>query len=311
MWFQIFKFELQYRKKRPATYIYFGILFLVAFLSISTDVVTIGGGTGLVKENAPATIAKMMVILSAFMMMITSAIMGVGVLRDFEHNTESMMFTTPIKKRDYLLGRFLGSFIVTLLVFSGILFGFVLGEFMPWRDADKLLAFNFWNYFQPFLYFVIPNLFFSGVLFFFTGALSRKMVVVYVQWIVLFVFYQLAAILMNELDDQSLAAVLDPFGYNTVNNAVQYWTVAEQNSMVVPIEGSVLLNRIVWVVLGFIALIVGHFSFSFNVVKSSWLKKKAKKDSEQSNTSIAIPKANYTFGLKDLPASDLEANTIL
>src|SRR5210317_1555355 len=106
MWYQIFLFELRYRKKRPATYIYFGIMFLLAFLTMTTDIVSIGGGIGLVKENAPTTIANMMVILSAFMMMITSGIMGVGVLRDFEHNTESMLFTTPIKKFDYLAGRF-------------------------------------------------------------------------------------------------------------------------------------------------------------------------------------------------------------
>ena len=121
MWYQIFKFELAYRKKRPATWIYFGILFLMAFITITTDIIQIGNATGMVKENAPATIAQMMIILSAFMMMITSGIMGVPILRDFEHHTKSMMFTTPISKFDYLVGRFLGSFVVTILVFSGVL----------------------------------------------------------------------------------------------------------------------------------------------------------------------------------------------
>jgi len=173
-------------------------------MAMSTDTVRIGGGTGLVKENAPTTIANMMVIVSAFFMMITSAIMGVGVLRDFEHNTESMLFTTPIKKFDYLFGRFLGSFIITLFVFTGVIFGFMLGEFMPWRDAENLLPFNAWNYFHPFIYFVIPNLIFTGILFFFTGALTRKMVVVYVQWIILFIIYQVAVILSREVDDRSI-----------------------------------------------------------------------------------------------------------
>jgi len=72
MWVEILKFELKYRAARPATYIYFFIMFLLSFLAISTDVVRIGGGAGLVKENAPATIATMMVIVSAFFMMITS-----------------------------------------------------------------------------------------------------------------------------------------------------------------------------------------------------------------------------------------------
>lgn len=297
MWYKVFKFELQYRKKRPATYIYFGVLAFVSLMAISTDSIQIGGGTGLVKENAPATIAKMMVILSAFMMMITSAIMGVGILRDFEHKMESLLFSTPIKKWDYLFGRFLGSFVTTIFVFSGILLGFVLGEFMPWRDADKLLPFNFWNYLHPFLYFTIPNLLFSGILFFITGALSRKMVMVYVQWIVLFAVYQVAAILFGEVDNREIAGILDPFAFYTVNNETQYWTVAEQNSLTIPIEGTVLLNRLLWTAIGLAVFVVGYFTFSFNTVRSGIIKKKSKKPEAKSQTNVSIPSINPSYSL--------------
>jgi len=275
MWYEIFKFELQYRKKRPATYIYFVILFLLSFGAMSSDVVQIGGGAGLVKENSPVTIATMMAIMTFAMGMITSAIMGVAVLRDFEHKTESLMFSNPITKQDYLLGRFLGSFIVVLLIFTGIPVGFMLGEFMPWRDADKLLPFNFWNYLQPYLLFVVPNVLFTGALFFAVGALSRKMIVIYTQWVLLFVFYQVSAILIRDIENRDLAALLDPFALRTVNIFTQYWTVAEQNSMVVPFEGTVMWNRIIWTVLGFVAIIATYFGFSFNVVRNSNFKKKA------------------------------------
>ncbi len=297
MWFKILKFELAYRKRRPATYIYFGILFLVAMFAVSTDIVTIGGGTGQVKENAPATLAFMMVICSAFMMMITSAIMGVGVLRDFEHHTESMIFTTPITKFDYLLGRFLGSFVVTLLVFSGLLWGFVLGEIAPWREAENMLPLNFWADLHPFLYFVIPNIFFSGALFFVTGALSRKMVVVYVQWVVLFVVYMISNTLTSEVDDQALSAILDPFAISTVNYARQYWTVAEQNSQVIPVEGVVLMNRLLWIGVGLLTLIIGYFSFSFNVVRKSFFRKKSNGPEETSQTAVPIPAVRFQFDL--------------
>lgn len=296
MWFKILQFELQYRKKRPATYIYFAVLFLLAFLAITTDAVQIGGGTGLVKENAPTTIATMMTLLSAIMMMITSAIMGVAVVRDFEYNTQSMLFTTPITKFDYLTGRFLGAFIVTLLVFSGILLGFVLGEWMPWKDADKLLPFHFWNYLQPFLFFVIPNLFFTSILFFFVGALSRKMMTVYVQWILLFVIYQVSVILARELDNRNLAALLDPFAIRTIRNAIQYWTVAEQNSMTIPIEGIVLWNRLLWPSIGLAIMIGGYFAFSFNVVRHAWLKKKKTSRKHVPKTAPQIPKIHFKFG---------------
>ena len=294
MWFKILQFEIKYRSKRPATYIYFGIMFLMAVFTMSTDIIQVGGGSGLVKENAPTTIANMMAILSAFMMMITSAIMGVAVLRDFEHNTESMIFTTPITKLDYLTGRFLGSFIIVLLVFLGMVLGFMVGEiFNP--DKDKMLPFNLYNYLQPFLVIVIPNLFFTSVLFFFTGALSRKMVTVYVQWILLFAIYQIALILSSEVDDRTFAAFVDPFAISTIDNTIQYWTVAEQNSQVVPLEGIVLANRLLWICVGIAAMIIGYFSFSFNVVRSTWFKPKAKEDKTTSNTSVVIPKVSFQF----------------
>ncbi|WP_424961536.1 M1 family aminopeptidase [Ekhidna sp.] len=295
MWFKILKFELQYRKKRPATYVYFAILFLMAVLTMSTDIIQVGGGSGLVKENSPTTIANMMAILSGIMMMITSAIMGVAVLRDFEHNTESMLFTTPISKFDYLLGRFLGSFLVVLFVFSGMMFGFMLGElFNP--DKDKMLAFNFYHYIQPFATIVLANLFFTSALFFVTGALSRKMVTVYVQWILLFAVYQIALILTREVDNRDLAALIDPFAIRTIANKIQYWTVAEQNSMVVPFEGVVMWNRLMWMGIGLLTLIIGYFSFSFNVVRKSWFKKKTTKAESASKTSVSIPSVSFNFG---------------
>lgn len=297
MWFKILKFELQYRKKRPATYVYFAILFLMAVLTMSTDIIQVGGGSGLVKENSPTTIANMMAILSFFMMMITSAIMGVAVLRDFEHNTESMLFTTPISKFDYMFGRFVGSFIVVLFVFGGMILGFMLGELLN-PDKDKMLPFNLYNYLQPFITIVIPNLFFSSALFFITGALSRKMVTVYAQWILLFAVYQIALILTREVDNRDIAALIDPFSIRTIANTIQYWTVAEQNSLVVPFTGLLMWNRLIWISIGVITLIVGYFSFSFNVVRKSWFTKKVAKAESASKTNVVIPSVTFKFGFR-------------
>jgi len=180
MWYEIFKFEIQYRAKRLETYLYFIILFL--FSIVAVDFI-LQGSFSTAKTNAPHVIAKTMAIVSAIFMMLSSMIMGVAVLRDFEHHMESILFVKPITKGEYLVGRFLGSFVVLILIFSGLLFGMMLGEFMPWKDANDLLPFNSWHYIQPFLYLVLPSLFFGGSVFFVSGALSRKLIVVYTQGI--------------------------------------------------------------------------------------------------------------------------------
>ena len=69
--------------------------------------------------------------------------------------------------------------VVLVMIFTGLLLGMMLGEFMPWKDTNDLLPFNSWHYVQPFLYLVLPSLFFGGSVFFVSGALSRKLIVFY------------------------------------------------------------------------------------------------------------------------------------
>ena len=49
MWYEIFKFELSYRLKRPDTYIFFA--FLVLFSMVGVDFVFQGIDLGAVKKN--------------------------------------------------------------------------------------------------------------------------------------------------------------------------------------------------------------------------------------------------------------------
>ena len=131
----IILFEISYRLRRPATYAYFAILFLMCFLFATTDGIQIGGATGNVMKNAPYVVNQSVLILTIFSTMIISAVMGVPVYRDFEYNFHEIMFTTPVKKFQYLIGRFIGSYIICLFIVSGIVFGLFLGssvvEYMP------------------------------------------------------------------------------------------------------------------------------------------------------------------------------------
>lgn len=282
MFKDIFLFELKYRKARAANYIYFLIMFLLCFLAVTTDVVRIGGAVGQVKENAPVVIAQMIVIMAVFMSLIASAIMGVAVLRDFEHNTEAILFSTPIKKFSYLMGRYWGSFVVLLLVAASLPIAFMVGDLWPTREADRLLPFNFFTYWQPFVVFVIPNMFFTGAIFFASGALSRKSIVIYTQGILLLVLYLASQSMLRDIEQKEIAALLDPFGVRAFNFYTQYWTPGERNSLQIPLDGYILYNRLIWIGVGILVLIITHFSFSFNVVRNSVFRAKPIKEQRSS-----------------------------
>jgi len=263
MLYEIFKFELQYRARRIDTYLYFIFLFL--FSIVAVDFIYSGVDTGLVKKNAPIIIAKTMGALSGLTMMIASMIMGVPILRDAEHDIESLIFVNPIKKSHYLIGRFLGSFVVLLLIFSAILWGNALGEFMPWRNPNDLFPYNFVVYLQPFFTVVIPILFFGACLFFITGALTKKLIVVYTQGLITFVIFMLT----RNIDNEFLSAILDPFSMNTLSAMTRDWTVVAKNSDLIPFNSFLLYSKLFWIFTGLLIFGLGYKRFNYNLVKTS------------------------------------------
>ena len=295
MWYEIFKFELKYRVKRADTYIFF--VFLLLFSIFGVDFVYEGMDFGLVKKNSPLIVAKTMGAVTGFCMIIASMIMGVSILRDFEYNIESLMYSNPIKKRDYLLGRFLGSFTVLLFVFSGVFFGMILGEYMPWHQPDHLLPFSLFTYLKPFVMVTLPILFFGACLFFITGALTRKLMVVYTQGIFIFVVFLLAKAITNE----SLRAILDPFSLTTLTSITKTWTGAEISLQAIPFSGVLLYNKLFWVTLGALILGFGYKKFEFNVVRNKRTKKKKSQALESEivdHYDIEIPEFNLEHGIK-------------
>ncbi|CAN5463133.1 M1 family aminopeptidase [soil metagenome] len=281
---EIFSFELKYRRARAANYIYFGLTFAISFAVVASPLVSVGGAVGQIKPNAPFVLAQLISAMSLIFTMVTSAIMGVAVLRDFDHNTEAILFSTPMKKIDYLLGRFAGSFVVLILVFSGVwlgmMTGFAVGKYVPWEidwKTKELLAFNAWSYLQPFIFYLGSNLFITGSLFFMSGALGRKSIVIYTQGVVLLVLYIIAGSLLSDLDSKETAAILDPFGGEALDFMTRYWTPSEKNTLLIPMEGVLLYNRLLWMGVGFLALVGTYYGFSFNVVRDSIFKRKAGK----------------------------------
>ena len=277
MWYEIFKFEIKYRIKRPDTYVFFIFLFLFSIAGV--DFIFEGSDFEIVKRNAPITIARSMAAITGLSLVIASMIMGVPIIRDFEYKMESLMFVNPIKKKDYLLGRFLGSFVILLFVFSGMLWGFALGEFMPWQNPNHLLPFNFLTYLRPFLYIVLPLVFFAATVFFVSGFLSKKLMVVYTQAIFIFVMFILTKSITNEF----LQALLDPFSLTTLTDMVEGWSIAQRNILFIPFNDVLLYNKLFWIAVGFVVFAIGYYKFSFNVVNNKTYKKKKALIVEKSN----------------------------
>lgn len=282
MFRELFRFELYYRRRRATTYVYFFVIFATSFATLVSPTLSIAGTSDATSANSPYTIAVLMVVLSFLFTLITSSLVGVAVVRDVEHEMAPIIFTTPIHKGSYLFGRFAGSLVVLILLNTGIIFGaltaYAVGPLLPtvtWHTKE-ILPFNLWTYLQPFLIFSVSNIFITGSMFFAAGALVRRPVVIYSQGAVLLMLYQIANIFyLRDLDSQHVAALLDPFGVQTFVYMTRYWTPAEQNTLLVPFEGAMLWNRLIWFTIAIIVLIVTYWRFSFTSRRFARKKKKA------------------------------------
>ncbi len=299
MLWEVIKFELKYRLNRPATYVYFVLWFLFAYLAICTGVIHVGGDIGKVKQNASITLFNIAAIFSLLPgIFFASAIMGVPILRDFEHKMESLIFTTNITKTSYLVGRFVGSFITLLFISSAFIWGTYLGCIMPWVDHTKFLPVTLSQSLWPWLVMIVVNLFIFSCLFFAIGALSRKMLFVYLQAIVLLAIYIGAGAFIGDVENIKKAAVVDPFGVYTIDAVTRYWTVAEKNTFIVPFSGLLLINRLLWLGVGLVFFWMTFAVFKFRSVYTGLFKKKAgkaKADDTAENTPIPFVKPTYSF----------------
>src|SRR5580658_7811905 len=278
MFKDFFLFELKLRFKSVSTYIFFLLAALLPFFSIAArDFGPIGSGK--VFLNGPFSVLIVTVDVVFFGSIMIAAIFVPAILRDFNGGTYQLIFTKPISKFAYLGGRWAGSMVTAVFAFSGIILGFALGPLMPWTDKLRVASADFGMYFKIFASIGIVQIFVLGSLFFCVAALTRNIVVVYLQGVALFAFYliELVTIVTSNKLERAWASIADPFGLIMVQSLTRYWTVVERNALVLHWTGTFLYNRLVWLGVGTLALVLvfALFPMSAEVLGSRRSTKKA------------------------------------
>ena len=120
MFGHILKFELRYWLRQPMLYIFFFIIALMIFGASSSDSIVIGERVGNVHKNAPYVVENFYALISLFCLVMITAFLNSAAARDFSEKTAQIFFSTPIKKRDFLVGRFFGALIISIIPFLGV-----------------------------------------------------------------------------------------------------------------------------------------------------------------------------------------------
>jgi len=264
MFWEFFSFELKFRLKSVSTYVYFLLWFTFNFLNVASEGFgPIGSSNGKVLLNGPYANIYNDTGVAFFGVIVMAAIFGTSILRDFQRDTIQILFTKPISKFAYLGGRWAGSFVATVFAFSGLLFGEFFGTLAPWADHSRIAPFHLSWYLQPFFSIVVVQIFFMGALFFLVAALSRKIFIVYLQGAAVFMLYLIGIGILNATrsEEHFWSGILDPIGFIYGDAIAKYWTVVEKNTLLFSwsphlASGVFLYNRLLWMGLGLIALLV-------------------------------------------------------
>ncbi|HEV7573475.1 MAG TPA: M1 family aminopeptidase [Thermoanaerobaculia bacterium] len=298
MSWEILKFELRYHLRQPLFYILFIIFFFMTFGAVTSDAVQIGGALGNVNRNAPFVIMQLLLVMSTFGVLTTTAYVASAINRDFEYNTDSLFFSSPVKKRQYLFGRFTAAFIVSSLVYLGVVTAIMVGSFMPWLDKERLGAFALKPYVFSYFILILPNLFLFAAIFFTVAALTRSLMATYTSVAAFYVAYIVSRVSLRDLDSEKIGILLDPFGFSPFARTTRYWTVFEKNNNLLPLDGVFLGNRLLWIGVALVLLGLTFVFFKMEVGSGSGKKKKksAVNDAALVPAGVAIPHVSQRFG---------------
>jgi len=308
MFSEIFLFEIRRAFRKPAIYIYWAILFAMGFFIMNVaggafESINMSIGGDNLKVNSPGILNIIFGMFGYLGIFIVAAVVSNVVIKDFRYNTLSLVFTTRIKKMHYITGRFSAAFFLNVVVFTGAGIGVYLGTIMPYLNPEYFGEFMWKAYLNPYGVRVIPNIFFITAIFFTLSLLLRNVVVNWLSILGFYILYAIGQNLLGDLDKRNLAALLDPFGIIASLTVTTGSTASDMNQDVVSLERFYLYNRIIWVAIGILSLVLAYvkfqFSFALKPVKL-FRKKKEVEPIAEGNTKkrdFNLPKSKRSFNV--------------
>jgi ABC-2 type transport system permease protein len=261
---KIARFELGFQVRNPVFAVAAGMLFLFAFGSMASDDIQLGS-MGNVRANSPVAIARTMLFFTLLYMFVTTAFVANVVVRDDETGFGPILRSTRITKLDYILGRFAGAFPAAALAFLAVPLALWLGSLAPWLDPETLVANRLSHYAFGYLVLALPNIFLTSAVFFALATITRSMMATYLGVVGFLILYlAMVAFAAARPEIRDTFALIEPFGTTAFSTATRYWTAAESNTMMPPLEGVLLLNRLIWISVGLAFLAIAFSSYSFS-----------------------------------------------
>lgn len=271
---KIFHLEFTYQLRQVSTWLYFAILFGLAFLSITGNYIY-DAREGYFLLNAPIVIAAVTVICCLFWLLMGASVSGDAAARDVQTRMFPLTYTSPASKAEYLGGRFLAAFLLNVLILLAIPVAILLAMYLTGVEAELLGPFRPAAYLSSYFLLVLPNVFFTTAIQFSMAVLKRSAMVSYLVGAMLFVAAYLGGQILEEMGHRGLGALVDLLYLNPVMSHLNDWSPIERNTRLIELEGTFLVNRVLWLFIALGMLAFTYFRFKFTKVSTRNLGKQS------------------------------------
>ncbi len=293
MFREFFRFEIFYWLRGLMIYIFLGVIALLFGVAAGSDQVQVGGAIGNTMRNAPFVIQQYYAIAGLLTGLMIAAVYDSCASRDFAYKMSDLIFSKPIHKWHYLLGRFSAATLIASIPTLGISLGIILAGWNPWRDPERWVGIHWEAHFVSFLMFGLPNTLLVGSIVFAIAVWTRNTMYSFLGVLILLVGYSISQALLSDLSNESWGTYLDPFGISPFSVLTKYWTVDQRNHMVISLAGPMIVNRALWIAISMAIFAFAGSRFSFSAENSLSARKRrallSQSDSADDLVSIATP----------------------
>ncbi len=178
------RFEFVQRLHQPLFYVFFGLIFMFSLLPLINDNIVIWQSIQHFSRTSPYLIVRHGIMISIGGTLFAGLLAGASLTRELDNRFANLLYAAPIVPWRYVLGRFFGAFLVSLLMLSSVILAIVLaaivreGSFPP----VAALAVLFFAY-------LLPNVFIVSAVVFSITSLSRRSAVAPVASIALLLLF--------------------------------------------------------------------------------------------------------------------------
>jgi ABC-2 type transport system permease protein len=273
MLWEICKFELRYQLRRYWTWLGFVAVFAIVYLT--ADGAPVDDATySSTFINSPFTVAMNTVIGCMVWLLVAAPIAGEAAARDASTGMLPLTYTAPVHKRDYLGGRFLAAFLLNAGILLGVTAGILLAAYRPGVPEQYIGPLRLGAFLNPYLIIALPGVFLTTSVQFAFATVSRRPMAAYLGSIlVFFTAYVVGLIVAIAFRNPELSKVLDPLGpFFIFGELPEGWTPVEKNTRLLTLDGTLLLNRVLWTGIGagVLAVTFARFRFAHPVVGRGW-----------------------------------------